>query len=122
MSISLASGVQTTFTVGGTPTHTANTDAVTGFNIDYIANSVTFTILGGTIAAQTFTPDSVVGDNFSVTFSLTTGNWATSSGLSGNVSLSGLTSIIATLKALRNSSELFAVQITAVNGTQVTWT
>ena len=124
MPITLNASAISTKTVGGVAKETDATDAVSSIQIDFIANTLVFTILGGSLAGQVFTPGTA-GDNIQVSVNLTNGLWIASNsatGLPATLSGAALTSINTTLKGLRNTAETFSVNNNVANGTQVAWT
>lgn len=122
MSITLAAAAISTRTLGGVTKETNNTDAVQNLQVDFQQNTLSFTIIGGTLAGQVFTPGSTLADNVQVTVDLTTGRWNASNGTTGTLNGGGLTALQNTLKSLRNSGETFATGNAIIAGTQVAWT
>lgn len=121
MSITLSASAISVKTVGGIVKETDATDAITSLQLDYQQNILAFTVQGGTLAGQVFTPGSA-GDNIQVTMDLVTGRWNASNGTSGTLGGASLTSLLTTLKGLRNTGETFTTGNAIVAGTQVAWT
>ncbi len=62
------------------------------------------------------------GPRVSVTVNMTTGQWASTNGLSGTLAGAGLTNIISQFKADRNLMETFAAGASGIlPGAQVSW-
>ena|ERR1700733_12028130 len=121
MSITLNAAAVTTLTVGGVTKETDNADALIGVVIDYKNNNVTFTIQGGSVAGQVFTPGSN-GDNIQITIDMVLGKWNSSNGLSGTLSGAALTALHNSITTFRNQGETFATANAIIAGTQVAWT
>jgi hypothetical protein len=124
MSITLSAGAISTKQVGGVTKETDATDALMTLRVDFQANNLVFTLVGGTLAGQVFTPGTA-GDSIEVSIDLVSGRWLASNsatGLPATLSGAALNTLLTTLKSLRNTGETFAVNNSVVSGSQVAWT
>lgn len=124
MSITLNAAGVSIKQVGGVTKETDATDALMTIQIDFQANNLVFTLMGGTLVGQVFTPGTA-GDSIQVSIDLVSGRWLASNtvtGLPATLSGAALNGLLTTLKGLRNTGETFAVNNAIVAGTQVAWT
>lgn len=119
MSITLTTGKN--IVINSVPFENDASGAVTDFTVDFIGNTLSFTLMTGTTSGSTFTAGSL-GDIVKVTINLTTGGWKTSTGLSGIIGGGAIASFVAEIKADRNAAETFAAGGSNIMpGTQVPW-
>ncbi len=95
--------------------------ACTGFTVDFLANTATFSFQIGSGAPASFNIG-VYSTLVTITVNLTTGAWTSSNGLSGIVPSGPLTNFNNQMRSDRNLSEVFAAGSSGVMpGTQVPW-
>jgi hypothetical protein len=91
-----------------------------GYAVDYIGNTVTFTFVTGTIVSGNINKG-IFGDTVLLTLNLTSGAWTSTNGGSGTISGATLTNFVNQLKSNRNLVETFVAGNTVMPGTQVAW-
>lgn len=95
---------------------------VTGFGVDFLGNTATFTLAIGAGAPASFNVG-VYNTPVSVTVNLSTGAWTSTNNLSGNVAGAALTSFNNQIKSDRNLMESFSAGGSGIMpGTAVAWT
>ena len=119
MSITLTNAV--TVTDGVTVTETDASAAITFVYVDFINQSLGIVMQNGTVSGSSFTPGVLVPNQLQVTMDLTTGNWTTTSGLTGTANPGTLAAQVAQFTASRNGGEQFLLSIGAVVGSYVAW-
>jgi len=122
MSITLTNPL--VITQGGSTIETDNAAAAMSIAIDYTLGVpiAVITFLKGAVSGVSLAPGAVFGNSpVQLSINLTTGAWAATSGQSGVLSGGALTSLLTTLKGLRNSAETFAVTNSIISGSQVAW-
>lgn len=122
MSITLNAAQINQLIVGGVSQETDGHAAVCGMSVDFVANTITFTVKKGTTVGAAFTPGNIVMGNLSVTISTVTGAWTVDgSGQSGVIGGAGLTAVQTNMKTWRNQLENFANTQAIMPGTVVAW-
>jgi len=94
--------------------------ANTGYTLDFMGNTVTFTFDIGSGAPAAFNIG-VYNQRVTVTVNLTTGAWTSSNGFSGTISGASLTNFVNQAKAVRNTAETFVAGNSVMPGTQTAW-
>jgi hypothetical protein len=120
MSITLTAAEINQLIIGGVAVETDAVAAVTNIVIDFVGQTATFQVLKGSIVNGAFIPGQLQQGSFSITISLVTGAWTTTSGLSGALTTQGLSTAISTTNSYRDSTEAMANSI-VYNGTLVPW-
>ncbi len=122
MSISLPASLFTSLVIGGATIESDVNAAVTNLDVDYLANTVSFTVRQGTTSAPNFSPGQYP-PSYQFVVNLSTGVWTVNgSALTGTISGVVLANINTTFKNLRNTTENFAVNQNLFPGaTQVAW-
>lgn len=83
---------------------------------------VVLTFKNGNVSGLSLIPGAIFGNSpVQVSIDLTTGKWAATTGQAGTLSGAALTSLLTTLKGIRNSAESFATGNAIIAGTQVAW-
>jgi hypothetical protein len=114
----------TTVSQGGSTVESDAAAAVMSISVDFQAAQPIMVVVfkQGTVAGVTLVPGTVTSATpITVSVNLTTGAWASTSGPSGTLSGAALTSLLTSLKGLRNTDETFAVNNAIITGTQVPW-
>lgn len=119
MSITLTNPV--TVSSGAGITETDASAAITLISIDFVHQTVGIVMQNGTVSGKAFIPGTFVPMWVELTMDLTTGNWTTSSGLSGTASPAVLAAVGAVFTNTRNNGEQFMLNNGAVAGTYVAW-
>ena len=114
----------TTVSQGGSTIENDAAAAVMSIAIDFQAAQpiMVVTFKQGTVTGVTLVPGTVTSATpVTVSVNLTTGAWASTNGPSGVLSGANLTTLLTSLKGLRNTDETFAVNNAIIAGTQVAW-
>ena len=130
MSIALT----TPFTLSGSVTENDTTGGCSGFSVDFIGGTTTFTLEVGTLSgsgASTALVPGTYGPVVTVTMSLVTGAWVAYtqtlsaptpvSFASGVINGTQVQQFIALLDSIRNGNEQFASGNTVMPGTYTAW-
>ena len=119
MSITLTTG--TNVSINGVSIENDTIGGCTGFLVDFLGNQVTFNLVTGTILNGNINAGNY-GTRVSVTVNMTTGQWASTNGLSGTLAGANLTNIVNQFRSDRNLMETFAAGGSGIlPGAQVTW-
>ena len=124
MSITLTTGIQVS--INGVSRENNTQGAVIGFGVDYLTNTVSFSLAQGGVLSQSGLDSFLVGafaEPVQVTINMVTGAWTSSNGLSGTASGALFTAFQTSLKNTRNALETFsAVTNPILPGAVVNWT
>lgn len=112
----------TPFSISGSITESDTIGACTYMVVDYRAQTVTFEFRQGVLASGNITAGNY-SPVITMTVSLVTGAWTTSSGQSGTIGAGALASFNSQIKSDRNLVETFAAGGSGIlPGSQVAWT
>ena len=117
----LATSVTTSGLVAaGVTSGTDASAAVSGFVVDFLAGTVMFELVLGTLAGNVINIGVYV-PRIHVTVNLATGAWFTDNGRSGTIPVANLSGIISQFAGDRNLMEQFAAGNGILPGTQTAW-
>lgn len=118
MSITLTTG--RLVTINGVTQENDTQGVNTGYAVDFLGNTVTFTFAIGSGAPALFNIG-VYNLPVSLTVNLTNGAWTSTNGFSGVIAGGPLANFVSQTKAIRNTVETFVAGNTVMSGTQVPW-
>jgi hypothetical protein len=126
MSITLTTG--TNVVINGVTFENDTQGGCTDMNVNYNANTVTFTFRSGVASGTAIVPGAIP-PTVTLTVNMTTGVWASFDSLNslnnkaGTFSGAAFTTFVANMKTVRNNIESFVAGASGIlPGTQVAWT